>query len=161
MHSASTCPACTLAGLAENKCLVRRPNGAQLMQVGEQEIALGAKFRARIVLEVEVRCLSPFFITSRATVSTAEMVLRQQASYCCMQRNDSHAHGPVRPEGRSQWRQEFWSGLPSRSNGNGASSSGRREEDTHIEPRSPLAAQPHDLTFTSIEGDFQVRPHAV
>ena len=43
------------AGLAENRCLVRRPNGAQLLQIGEQEIALGAKFRARLVLEVEVR----------------------------------------------------------------------------------------------------------
>ena len=48
------------AGLAENRCLVRRPNGAQLMQVGEQEIALGAKFRARIVLDVEVRCSIPY-----------------------------------------------------------------------------------------------------
>ncbi len=43
------------AGLAENRCLARRPNGAQLVQVGEQEIALGAKFRARIVLDVEAR----------------------------------------------------------------------------------------------------------
>ena len=53
--------------------------------------------------------------------------------------------------------QEFWSGLPSRI-GNGASSSTRKDrEDTHIEPRSALAAQPRDLTFTSVEGDFQAR----
>ena len=54
--------------------------------------------------------------------------------------------------------QEFWSGLPSsRGNGaNGASTSGRGR-DEHIEPRSSLQAPPHDLTFTSVQGDFQAR----
>jgi hypothetical protein len=32
-------------------------------------------------------------------------------------------------------------------------------DDAHIEPRSPLLAQPRDLTFTSVEGDFQARAH--
>ena len=54
-HENNTYTGVHAAGLAENRCLVRRPNGAQLVQVGEQEIALGAKFRARIVLDVEVR----------------------------------------------------------------------------------------------------------
>ncbi len=42
------------AGLAENRCLERRQQGAKLLQVGEQEIAFGAKFRARVVLNIEV-----------------------------------------------------------------------------------------------------------
>ena len=42
------------AGLAENRCLQRRQRGAKLLQIGEQEIALGAKFRARVVLDIEV-----------------------------------------------------------------------------------------------------------
>ena len=52
--------------------------------------------------------------------------------------------------------QEFWGGLPSsRGNGaNGTSTSGRGGGE-HIEPRSPLQAPPHDLTFNSVEGDFQ------
>ena len=43
------------AGLAENRCLERRQQGAQLLQIGEQEIAFGAKFRARVVLDIQVR----------------------------------------------------------------------------------------------------------
>ena len=56
--------------------------------------------------------------------------------------------------------QEFWGGLPGR-NGNGASGSGRSVDDAHIEPRSALPGQPRDLTFTSVEGDFQVRTATV
>ena len=47
------------AGLAENRCLERRSKGAKLLQVGEQEIAFGAKFRARVVLDIEARTLHP------------------------------------------------------------------------------------------------------
>lgn len=42
-----------IPGLAENRCLERREQGAQLLQVGEQEIAFGAKFRARVVLDIQ------------------------------------------------------------------------------------------------------------
>ena len=42
------------AGLAENKCLRRHPNGARLLQIGEQQIALGAKFRAKVILDIRV-----------------------------------------------------------------------------------------------------------
>ena len=42
------------AGLAENRCLERRPQGAKLFQVGQQEIALGAKFRATVILDIQV-----------------------------------------------------------------------------------------------------------
>lgn len=42
------------AGLAENRCLERRPQGAQLLQVGEQDLALGAKFRATVILDIQV-----------------------------------------------------------------------------------------------------------
>ena len=41
-------------GLAENRCLERRQQGAKLLQVGEQEVAFGAKFRARVVLNIQV-----------------------------------------------------------------------------------------------------------
>ncbi len=48
------------AGLAVNKCLQRTQRGARLMQIGEQEVAFGAKFRARVVLDIEVK-LCPCF----------------------------------------------------------------------------------------------------
>lgn len=41
------------AGLTENRCLSKRPAGATLLQVGEQDVAFGAKFRARVVLNIE------------------------------------------------------------------------------------------------------------
>lgn len=44
-----------LAGLAENRCLSRHARGARLLQIAEQPLALGAKFRARVVLDIEVR----------------------------------------------------------------------------------------------------------
>ncbi len=43
------------AGLAVNQCLSRHEHGARLLQVGEQPLALGAKFRARVVLDITVR----------------------------------------------------------------------------------------------------------
>lgn len=42
------------AGLAENRCLQRTQQGAKLLQIGEQEVAFGAKFRAKVVLNIEV-----------------------------------------------------------------------------------------------------------
>lgn len=44
-----------MTGLAENRCLEKRAQGAQLLQIGEQEIAFGAKFRARVVLDIQVQ----------------------------------------------------------------------------------------------------------
>ncbi|EFJ11590.1 hypothetical protein SELMODRAFT_47431, partial [Selaginella moellendorffii] len=41
-----------IPGLASSKVLERRENGAQLLQIGEQELALGVKFRAKGVIEV-------------------------------------------------------------------------------------------------------------
>ena len=41
--------------MAENRCLSRHARGARLLQVAEQPLALGAKFRARVVLDIEVR----------------------------------------------------------------------------------------------------------
>lgn len=43
-----------LSGLAENKCLERRPGGAKLLQIGKQEIALGATFKAAVTLDIQV-----------------------------------------------------------------------------------------------------------
>lgn len=42
------------AGLAENRCLEKYPTGARLLQIGEQQVALGVKFRAKVVLDIEV-----------------------------------------------------------------------------------------------------------
>ena len=45
---------CTLnAGLSENRCLSKSPTGATLLQIGEQDVAFGAKFRARVVLDIQ------------------------------------------------------------------------------------------------------------
>lgn len=41
------------AGLAKNECLDRRPTGARLLQIGEQSLAMGLKFKARVVLDIE------------------------------------------------------------------------------------------------------------
>ena len=41
------------AGLAENRCLSKKPSGATLLQIGEQDVAFGAKFRARVVLDIQ------------------------------------------------------------------------------------------------------------
>lgn len=41
-------------GLAENRCLSRHAQGARLLQVGEQSVALGAKFRAEVILDIQV-----------------------------------------------------------------------------------------------------------
>jgi len=40
-------------GLAKNECLSRHPAGARLLQIGEQSLAMGLKFRARVVLDIE------------------------------------------------------------------------------------------------------------
>lgn len=60
--------------------------------------------------------------------------------------------------------QEYWSGVPGNNrNGNGRSNGGgwfggrSAAEEQHIEPRSPLPTQPHDIAFCASEGDFQVR----
>ncbi|KAK9801958.1 hypothetical protein WJX73_001180 [Symbiochloris irregularis] len=42
-----------IPGLAENRCLSRNPKGARLLQVGEQNVALGAKFRAKVILDIQ------------------------------------------------------------------------------------------------------------
>ena len=60
------------AGLAENKCLERTQQGAKLLQVGEQEVAFGTKFRARVVLNIEVSmCHSCSVLISRPSIMTA------------------------------------------------------------------------------------------
>jgi hypothetical protein len=41
------------AGLAKNECLERRRAGARLLQIGEQSLAMGLKFKARVVLDIE------------------------------------------------------------------------------------------------------------
>lgn len=40
-----------IPGLSVNKCLARRPNGARLLQIGQQDVGLGFKFSARCVLD--------------------------------------------------------------------------------------------------------------
>lgn len=40
------------AGLAQNECLSRHVTGCRLLQVGEQSLALGVKFRAKVVLDI-------------------------------------------------------------------------------------------------------------
>ena len=42
----------TRAGLAENRCLQRTNGGARLLQIGEQDVAMGFKFKARVVLDI-------------------------------------------------------------------------------------------------------------
>ncbi|CAL5228575.1 g11732 [Coccomyxa viridis] len=95
-----------IPGLAENRCLQRKQQGAKLLQIGEQEVAFGAKFRARVVLDIE----------------------------------------------------EFWSGVPAsmcESKQSGSSSNGGQPTEKFLEPRCLLSSQAHDITFTSVEGDFQ------
>lgn len=41
-----------IPSLETNRCLERRPNGARLEQVGAQEVALGVKFSAKVVLDI-------------------------------------------------------------------------------------------------------------
>lgn len=65
-----------LAGLAENRCLERREQGAQLLQVGEQEIAFGAKFRARVVLDIKVGLGVKLLLSTLMAPSTC-VVLRE------------------------------------------------------------------------------------
>jgi hypothetical protein len=40
-------------GLAENRCLARTAGGCTLLQVGQQSLALGLSFRARVVLDIQ------------------------------------------------------------------------------------------------------------
>ncbi|DBA89699.1 TPA: hypothetical protein ACH3X2_004589 [Trebouxia sp. C0005] len=42
-----------IPGLTENRCLSKKAQGATLLQVGEQDVAFGAKFRARVVLDIQ------------------------------------------------------------------------------------------------------------
>ena len=64
-------------GLAENRCLETRPGGAQLLQVGEQEIALGAKFRATVVLDIQVTTLNKACL---ARLNSLELLVEYNAS---------------------------------------------------------------------------------
>lgn len=59
------------AGLAKNECLARRPAGARLLQVGEQSLAMGLKFRARVVLDIEEHPsgLAPHLISDEVPLS--------------------------------------------------------------------------------------------
>ncbi len=41
-----------IPGLTENTCLEKRANGARLRQVGAQDVAMGVKFSARVVLDI-------------------------------------------------------------------------------------------------------------
>lgn len=41
-----------IPGLTENTCLERRANGARLRQVGAQDVAMGVKFSARVILDI-------------------------------------------------------------------------------------------------------------
>ncbi|CAI5959326.1 unnamed protein product [Closterium sp. NIES-64] len=43
-----------IPSLATNQMLQRRSNGARLLQVGEQDVAMGIKFRAKVVVVVDV-----------------------------------------------------------------------------------------------------------
>lgn len=53
--------------------------------------------------------------------------------------------------------QEFWSGFPEEElNGSSYSNGGQRQKETFVKPRSHLLTQPHDITFSACEGDFQV-----
>ena len=38
----------------------------------------------------------------------------------------------------------------------GGSAVGGRPQERFLEPRCPLMSQAHDITFSSVEGDFQV-----
>ena len=40
-------------GLAENRCLARTAGGCTLLQVGQQSLALGLSFKARVVLDIQ------------------------------------------------------------------------------------------------------------
>eukprot|EP00897_Mesotaenium_endlicherianum_P006544 jgi/Mesen1/5918/ME000030S05185 len=42
-----------IPSLAVNELQEKRPNGARLLQIGEQEVALGIKFRARAIVDCE------------------------------------------------------------------------------------------------------------
>jgi len=42
-----------IPGLAQNECLSRHAAGCRLLQVGEQSLALGLKFRAKVVLDIK------------------------------------------------------------------------------------------------------------
>lgn len=48
-----TRPPICVAGLAQNECLSRHAAGCRLLQVGEQSLALGLKFRAKVVLDIK------------------------------------------------------------------------------------------------------------
>jgi ribosome-associated toxin RatA of RatAB toxin-antitoxin module len=41
-----------IPGLAESRVLESRPNGARLLQIGQKNLALGVKFKAKAVVEV-------------------------------------------------------------------------------------------------------------
>ncbi len=46
-------PSWMCAGLAQNECLLRQAAGCRLLQIGEQSLGLGLKFRARVVLDIK------------------------------------------------------------------------------------------------------------
>lgn len=69
-------------GLAENRCLERRRQGAQLLQVGEQEIAFGTKFRARVVLDIQVPPQEPLWF--RAASPYALHLIRVLLLHACL-----------------------------------------------------------------------------
>ena len=55
--------------------------------------------------------------------------------------------------------QEFWTGVPPsmcESSQNGGNSNSREQRGRFLEPRCLLTSQAHDITFSSVEGDFQV-----
>ena len=56
--------------------------------------------------------------------------------------------------------QEYWSGVPASmcegSSNDSSGGNGRQLQHAFLVPRCPLLSQAHDITFSSIEGDFQV-----
>ena len=122
-----------IPGLAENRCLARTASGATLLQVGEQSVALGLRFRARVVLDIQEHeqglPASLWGASGGAEVTAAGASSSSSSSDSTSFSDD---------DSDSAWARSAAAGL-------------------FPQPRSGLAPSPgrvRDISFALIEGDF-------
>lgn len=123
-----------IPGLAENRCLARTSSGATLLQVGEQSVALGLRFRARVVLDIQEHEQGlPASLWGGGDASSSGSSSSSPSS------SSSSSSSPFSDDDSdSAWARSAAAGL-------------------FPQPRSGLAPSPgrvRDISFALIEGDF-------
>ena len=144
-----------VAGLAENRCLSKRPSGATLLQIGEQDVAFGAKFRARVVLDIQEHAEGTVFcrLHTHGAVCTVKHSQRPTCNFTACTISVS----PLKSSESYNWAGSRACAYLAAGTPQNLCSGSRTDEQLYPLPRGPSSGCPSkDVCFSMIEGDFQV-----